>query len=99
MVVDGRQIDRPRNSLRVGVERARDVVSVEAEVEREVVPCACRNADVGKAVLHRDLGDDRLRAVTTGHPQDISAALDRIERELAEVETTVEKHRLDAAPA
>ena len=46
-------------------------------------------------MLHRDLGDDGLRAVTTGHPDNIGAA-DRIERELAQVETAVEKNRLDA---
>ena len=58
----------PGDPRGVGDEGAGDVVAIEAKIEREVVPRPGGNADIGEPVLHRDLGNDRLRAVAACHP-------------------------------
>ena len=52
-----------------------DVVSVEPEVEREVVSRPGRHADLGDVMLHRDRRHQRLRPVTSRHPDDVGPVL------------------------
>ena len=81
-----------------GVERADDVVAVEPQVEREVIPCPRRDADVGKVVLHRDLCNERLRAVASGHADHVCGPR-RLLRERAQIVALLQHDRLDASPA
>ena len=81
------------------VERPDDVVAVDAEVEREVVASARRDARVRKASLGCDAGDDRLRPVAPGHRQRIGAVVQRAADELLEVGAGRQLDRLDAPRA
>ena len=47
------------------------IVTVEAEVAREVVASSERNADERGIAFERHLGDRRQRAVASGHAQDL----------------------------
>ena len=58
--VDAAEIDAPFMPVAERVERADDVVAVDAEVEGEVVPGAGGNAHVREIVLGRDRGDRGL---------------------------------------
>jgi hypothetical protein len=67
------------------------------QIEREVVPGSSRDARIGQILLGCDRGDDRPRAVATGHRQRIGAAGDRGAHELLQVAARRELDRLDAA--
>ena len=97
--VDLGQVDAALAAVDERVERADDVVAVDAEVEREVVARARRDAGVGQVELGGDRGDDRLRAVAAGHRQPVGAAGDRVAHELLEVPRGAELDRLDPARA
>ena len=97
-VVHERQVDRALDPRVERVERADDVVAVEPEVEGEVVARPRGDADVGDAVLHRDLRDERLRPVAARHPDHVGRA-GRLAREGPQVVVRAEHDRLDAAPA
>ena len=70
-LVERREVDAPLDPVGERIERADDVVPVEAEVEGEVVARAGGDADVGNVMPHGDRGDQRLRAVTPRHPDDV----------------------------
>ena len=74
--VDLGEVDGALAAVDERVERADDVVAVDAEVEREVVARAGGDAGVGQTALGGDRRDDRLRAVAAGHRQPVGAALD-----------------------
>ena len=95
-VVDAREIDAPLDAVGERVERAHDVVAVEAEVEREVVARSRRDADVGDVAPGGDRRHERLRAVAAGHPDDLRAARDRALGELEQVIAALQDDRLDA---
>jgi hypothetical protein len=85
-------------SLDEGVERPDDVFAVDPEVEGEVVARARRDAGVGKVVLGRDRGDDRLRAVASGHRQAVRPPPHRRSGQLGQVLAGVQLDDLVAAP-
>ena len=58
--VDAAEIDAPLMPVDECVERADDVVAVDAEVSGEVIPGAGGNAHVRQIVLGRDRGDRSL---------------------------------------
>ena len=96
--VDGGQVDAALEPLgTIGVQGADDVVAVNAEIEREVVARARRDAHIGNVVLAGDLGDDRLRPIAAGHAEHTRASLHRGKRERAQVVAGREHDRLDAA--
>ena len=76
--VDGGQVDRVLDAVGKSVEGADHVVTVQAEVEREMVPRPRRHHDVGEAVAGRHRGDQRLGAVAAGHAQDVGAPGDGV---------------------
>ena len=80
------------------VERPDDVVAVEPEVEREVVARPGGHADVRQIVLHRDLRDERLRAVAARHADHIGRA-SGLAGERSQVVAALEEDRLDPAPS
>ena len=65
------------------------------EIEGEVVPRPCGDADEGKTVLDRDGGDQGLRAVTARHAQAVGTPGDGVSGELGQVEPVVEHDGLD----
>jgi hypothetical protein len=79
------------------VERTHDVLAIDAEVEREVVARARRDAGVGQIELRGDRGDDGLRAVAAGHRQPVGTAGNGVAHELLEVPRWAELDRLDPA--
>jgi hypothetical protein len=74
--VDLGEVDAPLTTVHQRVERADDVVAVDAQVEREVVARAGRHARVGQVQLGGDHRDDRLRAVSSGYGERIGAVID-----------------------
>jgi hypothetical protein len=54
---------------------------------------------MGDVVLHRDRGDERLRAVAACHPYDIGSLRDGAPGELAEVVVASEQQSFDVAPS
>ncbi len=86
------------DTAREGVERADDVVAVEPQVERKVVPRPRRDADVGQVVLHGDLGYQRLRAVASGHADHVGGP-GRLDGERAQIVASLQDDRFDASPA
>ena len=87
--VDLGQVDPPLAAVHERVERADDVVAVDPEVEREMVPGARRYARVRQVELGRDHRDHGLRAVAAGHRERVRALLHRAADELLEVVAAV----------
>ena len=88
---------RALHRVREGIERADDVIAVEAEVKREVVPRSRRHHHVRDPVAAGNGGDQRLGAVTSRHADHIGAAGDRILGKLEHVIAGAKHHGLDAA--
>ena len=66
--VDLGEVDHPLAPLCERVERSHDVVTVDAEIEREMITRPRRHAHVRESPLGGDRRHDRLRAVAAGHP-------------------------------
>jgi hypothetical protein len=56
-----------------------------------------RDTDVRHVMLHGDSRDDRLRAVTPSHPDDVCALADRVRGQLTEIVTGLIAQGLDSA--
>ena len=95
--VDLGQVDHDLAAVHERVERAHHVVAVDAQVQRQVVARAGRDARVGQPELGRPRGHDRLRAVPARHRQRVGAALHRRADQRVEVVVPVQHHGLDAA--
>ena len=95
-IVDRGVVDPPFDRVPEGVDAPAGVLTVETEVEGEVVAGAGGDADERDIVLDGDRRDEGLRAVAAGHPQAVGATGDGIAGELLEIEAVVEHHRLDA---
>ena len=93
--VDLGEVDGALAAVDERVQRADDVVAVDAEVEREVVARAGRYARVRQAALGGDRRDDRLRAVAAGHRERVGAAIESAADERLEVPGRAELDRLD----
>ena len=78
------------------VERGERVVTIEAEVPREVVPGPERDADEGQAALDRDRGHRCERAVASGHPERVGLGGPG---DLLQVLSVAEEMHLDASAA
>ena len=72
------------------------VLTVETQVEGEVVAGAGGDADERQIVFDGDGRHEGLRAVASGHAQAVGAAGDRVAGELLEIEAVIEHHHLDA---
>ena len=72
------QVDPPLDAVGVGVERTDDVVAVQPQVQREVVPGAGGDHDMRDVMLARDRGHQRLGAVAAGHADHVGAARDGV---------------------
>ena len=94
--VHRRVVDPTFDRVSKRVHRVPRIVSVQSEVEREVVASSGAHTDEGQSVLDRDCRDECLRTVTTRHAQAVRTPLDGIARELLEIEAVVEEHGLDA---
>jgi uncharacterized membrane protein YbhN (UPF0104 family) len=90
------KVDPPLPAVDERIQGADDIVSVHPKVEREVVPCAGRDARVWQLELGCDCGDDRLRPVASGHRQRIGAIRHGRARELLEIRTACQLDRVDA---
>ena len=98
VVVDPGEVDASLHSVGVGVQRAENVVAVEAEVEREVVARARRDADMGDVVQRGHCCHERLRPVAPGHADDLRAIRDSALGELSQVVPGLQDDRPDASP-
>ena len=97
--IDLGQVHEPLAPLRERVERADDIVAIDAEVQREMITGPSRHTHVRKPPLGGDRGDDRLRAVSAGHADRVGAAVDRIVHQRGEIISEMKLDRLDAAGA
>ena len=61
-----------------GIQAARGVLPVQAEVKGEMVAGAGADHQEGQVVLGRDAGHQRLGSVTPGHAEQVCAPLHRI---------------------
>ena len=95
LVIHSCEVDASFDSVREGVEGAEHVISVEAQVEREVVPGTSGDTDVRDLVPHCHRRDQGLRAVTTGHPDHVRAVGDGLLGELGQIVAWTEQQRLD----
>ncbi len=98
VAVDVSQVHRPLDGLSVTVERADDVVTVESEVECEMVPRAGRHHDHRQPHLGRHRADHRLGTVAAGHAEDVDAAGGHVAHHLKPVLARLQHHGPDAAP-
>ena len=99
VTVDVGQVHRPLDGLAVAVERADDVVTVEAEVECEVVPRAGRHDDHRQPHLGRHGADHRLGTVAAGHAEDVDAAGGHVPHHLKPVLPRLQHHGLGSRAA
>ena len=95
-IVDRGVVDPPFDRVPKRVNARARVLAVETEVLGEVVSCARRDTDERDPALDRDRRHERLRAVSTGHPEAVRSPRDGVACELLEVESVVEHHGLDA---
>ena len=93
--VDLGEVHPPLPAVDERVERTDDVVAVDAEIEREVVARARRDAGVRQSELGGDGSHDRLRAVSPGHGQRVRTAFDGVADERLEVVAPLQLDRLD----
>ena len=91
------EVDAPLVAVDEGIEGADDVVAIDAEVEGEVVPRTCWNADVGNAVLGGDRGHGGLRPVAARHAERVGAVAHGRRRQRREIVAWFEHDRLDAS--
>ena len=92
------EVDASLVAVDEGIEGADDVVAIDAEVEGEVVPRTCRNADVGKTMLGGDRGHYGLRPITARHAEGVCAAVPyRSSRQRREIVAWFEHDRLDVS--
>ncbi len=89
------EVDRPFDRISERVERADEVVRVEAEIAREVIPGARGNAYEWDFVGARGGRHDRQRSVSAGHAEHVGAARGSVSCEGAEVIVRFEDDRLD----
>ena len=94
--IDLGQVDATLTTVDKGIERPDDVVTIDAEVEREVVAGARRDTRERQVVLGRDRGHQCLRAVATRSRERVGAPRDGIEHHLPPVVTGVKLDRFDA---
>ena len=81
------------------VERADQIVPIDAEVEREVVAGAGGDADEGKPVREGGCSDDGERSVAAGDAERVRAARHRLVDQRCEVVVRAQDDHLDAALA
>ena len=97
-MVDLGQIDPLLPSVRERIQSAHDVIAVDAQVEREMIPGPRRDTRVRQVELGGDLGHDRLRPVPSGHGHGVGSASHRRAHQLLEIVPPPELDRLDAPP-
>ena len=94
-----RHVDPALDAVGEGVERADQVVAVDADVEREVVAGAGGNADERKVVRESGRGHDGERPVAAGGAERVRAARHRVVDERREVVVRAQDDHVDAALA
>jgi hypothetical protein len=65
------------DAVAIGVQRAEHDLAIEPQIEREVVPRACRDDHVRDVVAYGDGRNKGLRAIATSHPDHVGASGDR----------------------
>ncbi len=72
------------------------ILSVDPEIQSEVVSRTRCNAYERDIVFDGDGGDESLGAVPSGHTKAIGSTCDGVVCQLLQVETMIEHHHLDA---
>ena len=93
--VDLGEVDPALPTVDERVERAHDIVPVDAEVEREVVAGTRWDAGERQIVLGGDRGHQRLGSVTAGGRQSVGSPGHRVADELYEIVAGLQLDRLD----
>ncbi len=91
------QVDPPLYPIGERVERARHVLPIHSEVEREVVSCPGRDADERHPMRGGGRCHDRKGPVATSHPQRVRALPHRLVDALHEALARIENDHLDPA--
>ena len=93
------EVDPALDRIIERIERAPHIVTIETEIERKVVAGAGRDAHQGHVGGHGDRGNQRLRTVASGHPDDIGPPGDGVPCQIEEVRAGFEHDRLDPPSA
>ena len=93
------EVEPSLHRVAIRVERPDDVVAVEPEIEREVVPCAGGDDHHRQPELSGDAADHGLRAVTARHAEHVDAARGHVAHALEPVLIRLEHDRFDPAAA
>ena len=88
------EIHRPFDRLAEGLKHADNIVPIDAEIQRQMVPGAGGHDDHRDAAYRHDIGDERLGSVTTGHADHIGAGLNRLVGQIAQIVTRLQHHWL-----
>ena len=96
-IVHEGEVDHALHRRGERLERSDDVVAVEPEVQGEVVSRPGGHTHERDVVLHRDLGDEGLRAVAAGHPDHVGRA-GGLPCQRQQIVTRPEQHRFDTSP-
>ena len=94
-----RDVDPALDTRGERVERAEQVVAIDAEIEREVVPCAGRRADERPSVRDGCCGDDSERPVAAGHAERVRAARHGVGDQRGKIVVRAQDNHLDSALA
>ena len=78
------------------IERADEIMPLDAEVEREVIAGPGRHARERKPVRQRDRGHDGERSIAAGHSEHVRATSDGFVGELSQVPIRIEDERVDS---
>ena len=94
-----RHVDPALDAVGERVERADEIVAIDAEVECEMVARAGGNADEGKPVRECGRRDDGQRSVAAGDAERVGAARDGVGDQRPEVVVRAQDDHVDAALA
>ena len=94
-----RHVDPALDPVGERVERADEIVAIDAEVECEMVARAGGNADEGKSVRECGRRDDGQRSVAAGDAERVGAARDGVGYQRSEVVVRAQDDHVDAALA
>jgi hypothetical protein len=93
--IDRGEVDAELDAIVKGCQGAKHVVTIQPQVECKVVSRAGWDDHKRDAVPGGTAGDDGLGAVAAGHPNHISAAINRILGQTQQVVTAIEDDRFD----
>ena len=97
--VDLGEIHRSLLGLPERIERPHHVVAIEPQIECQVIACPGGDDHHRNTSLGGDARHERLRSIAAGHPDHVGPSVDRTARQVEQIVSLLEDHRLDIALA